>query len=174
MYNCRSTMSSTSASYSQNTMPRAATMRLISHVAQPILLLATSPKSNTAGRTQCSSKHTLQALLNSNPSGAFTVSVCPRKNPVSLRSRSITTFADSKSLAHLIPYIHPETMAQMQQIPSSHHFERRSVSLETGICSDVLCLSQASSECLALFPPFCMCLTFERVAPVKPNIYINL
>jgi hypothetical protein len=34
----------------------------------------------------------------------------------------------------------------------------------------ILCLSHWSIECLALFPPFCMCLIFERPAPVTPNI----
>lgn len=35
---------------------------------------------------------TLQGLFNSNPIGAAGLSVCPLKNPVNLRSLSITVF----------------------------------------------------------------------------------
>jgi hypothetical protein len=35
----------------------------------------------------------------------------------------------------------------------------------------ILCLSHWSMDRLARFPPFCMCLIFERPAPVTPNIF---
>ena len=37
-----------------------------------------------------------------------------------------------------------------------------------------LTLSHWSTECLARLPPFCMCLTLVRAAPVKVNIWWGL
>lgn len=48
---------------------------------------------------------TLHGLLNSKPGGAFTLSDCPRRKPVSLRSRSITAnFQLGQSLHFLSPH----------------------------------------------------------------------
>lgn len=40
--------------------------------------------------------------------------------------------------------------------------------------SFILCLSHWSTECLALLPPFCMCLILERAAPEKPNMPMQM
>lgn len=93
---------------------------------------------------------TLHGLLSSNPAGAFTLSVCPRRKPVSRLSLSITV-----------------RMTTLANAPSD-------VAQDPYRDQNVLCLSHASTECLARFPPFCMCLIFERVAPVNPNIWKHL